>query len=119
MAIQVDGSKMPALASDQDACCGNGYGQNGPQPSSLRPNESAPHALNIDPRGGDQALDMLKANGMRAVRGPWVDPSECSADAQRFKGAPANHPHMKDANSGGAPSGDVPGGSALDKLPKW
>src|SRR3974390_532200 len=61
MAIEVKGSKQPALASDVTPPPGKTYGQNAPQPSSVKVGESADlSALDIRCKGED-ALDLVRA----------------------------------------------------------
>lgn len=69
------------------------------KPSSLRPGESAPTALNIEPPNGDTAKAKLAAGG---IRGLVPD-----TRAEMAKGNVRPHPHMRDANAGGAPAGMV------------
>lgn len=101
---------------------GSGYGANGyAGPSSINPGQMvrSPLAENMkssSEQGGDPVLDAVIARGVGAggidpMTGDVVTMAEGVAGSQVRKIAAKNvpaHPHMKDANEGGAPSGKVP-----------
>lgn len=95
MATDIVGSKFGSLASDQIKLTPRGYGQNGPQPSSLRPGETAPHALDI--AKPDSVLASVQASGSRSPH---------SANLSREM-APGNVPTNRAMNSPG-PNPTVP-----------
>jgi hypothetical protein len=100
MAIQVSGSSAPSLASYVTPPTGKTYGQNAPQPSSVKCSESADlSALKVTPKDG--ARDLILANKHHPIL------SEDSNDWQvrQIAGAPATHPHMSKPD--GSPSGTV------------
>lgn len=90
----------------------NAYGG----PSSLTPGKKERASLTVNNDDSDPVLDAIKQHGVGAagidpLTGDSVTMAEGVAGSQVRKIAAKNvpaHPHMKDANVGGAPSGAVP-----------
>lgn len=84
----------------------NGAGQNGPQAVSLNPGQSSISPLGANMKASvddDGVLDHIIQHG--TARNSDEVTSQLRSIASRNV---PNHPFMRDANSGGAPSGKVP-----------
>lgn len=90
----------------------NAYGG----PSSLTPGHKERASLTVNNDGDDPVMEAIKQHGVGAggidpMTGDTVTMAEGVAGTQVRKIAAKNvpgHPHMKDANTGGAPRGAVP-----------